>query len=179
MRSKLVGAVIAGLALVVGSATAASAEDTIVTVTVTAPDGLAITVPATANIGAGVPGSTVSGQLGAVTVSDERAALNASWNTTVIATDLTTGGGTPAETIPNINILYWSGTATSTTGNGTFTPGQETPAEAEIINVPQTAFSLSGGNGVNSASWNPTIVVNIPSTAIAGTYTGTVTHSVL
>jgi hypothetical protein len=29
-----------------------------------------------------------------------------------------------------------------------------------------------------SAAWNPTIVVNIPAAAVAGTYSGTITHSV-
>ncbi|MFI6822026.1 hypothetical protein ACIBJE_13885 [Micromonospora sp. NPDC050187] len=179
MRAKLLAAGLAGATLAIGLASPALAEDTIVTLTVAAEDGLAITVPATANIGAGNPGDTVSGQIGPVTVADQRAALNASWNATVIATDFTTGGGTPAETIPNINVLYWSGGATATTGNGTFTPGQPGPGDAQIINVPRTAFSLTGGNGDNSATWNPTLVVNIPGTAVAGVYTGTVTHTVL
>ena len=41
-----------------------------------------------------------------------------------------------------------------------------------------TAMSLTGGAGSNSASWNPTLVVNVPAAAVAGTYSGTVTHSV-
>jgi hypothetical protein len=32
--------------------------------------------------------------------------------------------------------------------------------------------------GNNTTTWNPTLIVTIPSTAVAGTYTGTVTHSV-
>lgn len=181
MRSNLLIAGLAGLALVAGPATAASAADdtTTVTLVVSAPDGLTITAPETANIGSGTPGTTISGQLGGVTVSDQRAVLNASWNTTVISTDFTTGGGTSPEIIPNINVLYWSGPATATTGNGTFTPGQEAPANAQVINVPRTAMALADGNGVNSATWNPTVVVNVPATAVAGTYTGTVTHTVL
>jgi hypothetical protein len=169
---------LAGLALAVGIATPASAEDTTTTVTVTATDGLSITVPGTANIGSGHPGTTVSGNLGTVTVTDERATLNAAWNATVIATDFTTGGATPAETIPNINVSYWSGGATATTGPGTFTPGQATAGDAQIINVPRTAFSHAGVSD-NSAAWNPTIVITIPADKVAGPYQGTVTHTVL
>jgi hypothetical protein len=29
-----------------------------------------------------------------------------------------------------------------------------------------------------SATWNPTLIVDIPAGAVAGTYTGTITHSV-
>ncbi|MEV4295557.1 hypothetical protein [Microbispora rosea] len=32
--------------------------------------------------------------------------------------------------------------------------------------------------GVNSAEWNPALVVNVPAQAVAGLYTGTVNHSV-
>ncbi|MFG1848185.1 hypothetical protein [Micromonospora carbonacea] len=181
MRSKLFAAGLAGSALVLGLASPASADtaETIVTLTVSAEDGLTISAPATANIGAGNPGDTVSGQIGPVTVTDQRAALNADWTTTVVATDFTTGGATEPETIPDINVLYWSGGATATSGSGTFTPGQAGAGDAQIINVPRTAFTHTGGSGDNSATWNPTLVVNIPSGVVAGVYTGTVTHTVL
>jgi len=41
-----------------------------------------------------------------------------------------------------------------------------------------TAYSGTALVGANTATWNPTLVVNIPAAAVAGTYTGTVTHSV-
>lgn len=40
---------------------------------------LDVTVPATANIGSGAPGSTITGQLGTVTVSDQRGPLLPAW----------------------------------------------------------------------------------------------------
>ncbi|GAA5197686.1 hypothetical protein GCM10023322_69480 [Rugosimonospora acidiphila] len=177
MKKALVGSGLAGLALAVGSAVPAMAADTATTLTVTSA-GLSISVPGTANIGTGGPGTTISGQLGTVTVTDARALLNASWNASVISTDFTTGTASPAETIPNINVLYWSGPATATAGPGTFTPGQPAAADAVIINVPRTAFSLTGGTGNNAASWNPTLQVNVPNGTVGGIYTGTVTHSV-
>ncbi|MGW5264380.1 hypothetical protein ACWEQG_25685 [Microbispora sp. NPDC004025] len=154
---------------------------TTVTFTVNAPDGLTITVPdGPVNIGSGVPGGQISGPLGPVTVSDQRAALTATWVATVSAAagGFVTGGGTPAETVPNSAVLYWSGAATATTGTGTFVPGQANAAAAQALDVPRTAFSKTSGSGVNSATWDPTIIVNVPAQAVAGVYTGTVNHSV-
>ncbi|MBF9131696.1 hypothetical protein I0C86_22405 [Plantactinospora sp. S1510] len=181
MKKTLLSACLAGVALAVGLAAPASADEgsTIVTLNVTAAGGLTITVPATANLGNGTEGATVSGNLGPVTVLDQRALLNASWVTTVVATDFTTGAGTAEETIPVINVRYWSGPATGTAGSGTFTPGQPTAADAVIINVPRTAFTHTGGSGNNFATWNPTVLVDVPVGTSGGTYTGTVTHSVL
>lgn len=77
------------------------------------------------------------------------------------------------ETISNINLSYSPGAATATTGEGTFTPGP-----GGIINVPRTAFTGTELTGNNTATWNPTLTVTIPAATVAGTYTGTVTHSV-
>ena len=68
--------------------------------------------------------------------------------------------------------------ATVTSGPGTFIPGQPTAGAAVTLNVVRTAFSRTGSNGNNSATWNPTLIVDVPATAIVGTYQGTVTHSV-
>lgn len=152
---------------------------TTVTFTVSAGEGLEITVPdGPASIGTGDPGTQVEGQMGAVTVTDDRAALTATWVASVSATDFTTGGGTAAETIPNTAISYWSGAATATTGTGTFVPGQTNAASAVVLDQTRTAFSKTTGSGNNSATWNPTIEIDVPAQAVVGTYTGTVSHSV-
>jgi len=39
-------------------------------------------------------------------------------------------------------------------------------------------MSHTTGSGANSVSWNPTLTIAVPSGAVAGTYTGTVVHSV-
>ncbi|MDG4800037.1 hypothetical protein [Micromonospora sp. WMMD980] len=181
MRKGLLAATLAGVATSVALAAPAVADDadTTVTLTVNASGGLTITAPASANLGQGTEGATVSGQLGPVTVLDQRGSLTPNWTATVISTDFKTGGGTSAETIPNINVEYWSGGATSTAGSGTFTPGQLTAADRVIINVPRTAFTHTGGSGNNFATWNPSLLVNIPDGTVQGTYTGTVTHSVV
>ncbi|MEU8379249.1 hypothetical protein [Streptosporangium sp. NPDC048865] len=154
---------------------------TTVTFTVTAVAGLEITVPnGPVALGSGTPGNQISRQLGAITVSDQRAALAATWVASVIAAPagFTTGGGTAAETIPAGAALYWSGPATATTGTGTFVPGQVNAAAAQSLDVSRTAFGKTTGSGNNSATWNPTVVINIPVQAVIGTYTGTVNHSV-
>lgn len=162
-----------------GTCPASTTCPTTVTFAVTAPDGLTITVPdGPVSLGGNPPGSQITGQLGLVTVSDQRAALTATWTATVSATNFTTGGGTPSETIPSGDVLYWSGLATATTGTGTFVPGQPTAASAVTLDSSRTAFSKTTGSGNNSASWNPTLIINVPDQAVAGTYTGTVNHLV-
>lgn len=156
------------------AAAPAGAADTTATFSLTGGD-LTVSAPVTADLGSAATGDvTINGALGPITVEDLRGAVTSDWSSTVVSTDFTTGGGTPAETVPNINVAYTSGPATSTTGNGTFTPG---PAGV-IINVPQGIFSHSTGSGNNTATWDPTLFVALPPSAVAGTYSGTITHSV-
>lgn len=170
-------AAVAAAAAVATPATAATSGSTTTTFVVSG-TGLSITVPATAALGTGTPGGTVSGALGAVTVTDGRGLLVASWTASVTSTAFTTGGGTTAETVPNTDVSYWSGLATATTGVGVFTPGQATALLAQALSTSRTAYTLTAGVGNNTATWNPTIVVAVPAAAVVGTYTGTVTHSV-
>jgi hypothetical protein len=167
------------LAVVVAASPANAAPgDTTTTFTVTT-GALSITVPATAALGSGAPGTSITGALGAVQVADARAQLTTAWTASVASTSFTTGGATPAETVPVADVSYWSGPVTAFTGNGTRTPGQAAAANAVVLSgTPQTAFALTAGTGNNSVTWNPTVIVAVPLTNSAGDYTGTVTHSV-
>ena len=157
---------------------AATSGDTTTTFTLTA-GNLAISVPASASLGSVATGTgTTSAQLGAVQVSDGRGALLGSWTSSVTSTDFTTGGATSNETITKGNADYWSGAATATTGVGTFTPGELLVANKVALSASRTAFSATVVVGNNTATWNPTMIINVPSAAVAGTYSGTVTHSV-
>jgi hypothetical protein len=160
-------------------AAAAPTDDTVTTFAVAA-GTLDIVAAATADLGEGAPGAAVNGSLGAVTVTDGRAAADASWATSVTSTDFTTGGATAPETVLATEVGYWSGPPTATTGTGTFTPGQATaPAATPLDNAaPLTVFVHAGGTGNNTATWAPSLVVNLPLDSQAGSYTGTVTHSV-
>ena len=162
-----------------------------ITVTVTASTGtapsasvtvepvgfLSISASSSATLPAAAPGTTASAQLGAVTVTDNRALGSASWTATVTSTAFSSGSAA-SQTIPLTQVTYWSGPATAISGSGTFTPGQPAAANAVTLTAGRVAFSLSGGSGVNSASWNPTLSVQVPAAAVAGTYTATITESV-
>lgn len=180
VRTKIAG-VLASAGLVVALASPASAAtsgDTTTTFTLTG-GALSITAPASASLGSVATGaSTTSAQLGSVTVTDARGALLGAWTASVASTAFTTGAATANETIANSSADYWSGAATATSGTGTFTPGQLLVANKVTLGSSRTAFSASVVVGNNSASWNPTVVVNVPTAAVAGSYTGTVTHSI-
>jgi hypothetical protein len=162
------------LALPVGAASAAAA-DTPGQFQVTA-GGLAITVPtSTVNFGSVASGATsVSGPLGTVTVTDTRGLLTASWTATVSTTTFTTGGATTNETVAKSAVTYASGAATATTGVGVFTP----VLVAVSLATPQTAATWTAGVANNTATWNPTLTFALLTTQVAGTYAGTITHSV-
>jgi uncharacterized repeat protein (TIGR01451 family) len=133
---------------------------------------LSITVPATSNLGTVRVNSTLSAQLGNVTVSNPDGLL--SWTTTVSATSFTNG----RTTIPTTLIRYWSGTAGTTGAPGTYTPGQPTAGQAVTLDVAREAYRLTAGTGANTATWNPTLIITVPLTATNGSYSGTVVHSV-
>lgn len=145
--------------------------NTTMTFTVTV-GGLTMTAPGAANIGSGAPGTTISGLLGAVTVTDARALISASWTATASSTNFTTGGGTPAETIPATDANYNPGPITTT---GTITA---TGSDITLSNAAQTVVAGTAGSGDNTASWDPTIAVAVPATAVGGLYTATLTQSV-
>ena len=95
------------------------------------------------------------------------------WTATVTSTDFTTGTGTGNQDIPAANVSYSPGLATATSGTGTFLAGL-----GGALGSARTAFTASLESGTTSVSWNPTVTVTLPSSIAAGTYTGTVTHSV-
>lgn len=183
MRTARILIVGAAAAAVVGlsavPAVAAPSDTTIVTFEILA-GTLDIDAPSTADLGTGTPGGVINGALGPVTVTDERAAGDASWEATVTSTVFTTGTGTPSQTILFSEVDYWSGELITSTGNGTFVAGQPDFADRVPLDsvTPVIAFSHTGGTGNNSATWNPGLSINVPLDAEAGIYTGTVTHSV-
>ena len=176
LRAGLTALAAATLLLVAlpGVAGAATTGTTTTTFTLTG-GAMSITVPpTTVNLGSSAA-SSLTGQLGIVTVNDDRGLLNGGWTAdTVSSSHFTTGGQTTAETV----AAYWSGAATATSGVGTLLGSQLTSGLAVVVNAAQTAFTGGSLVGNNSASWNPTLIVTIPAAAVVGTYTGTVTHTV-
>ncbi|GAB4101493.1 hypothetical protein GCM10028790_05110 [Micromonospora taraxaci] len=138
--------------------------------------GLSISVPAISALGTVTSGTTgVSGQLGPVTVTDDRGPFSGNWVSVVSSTSFTTGSGSGGETIPNSSITYASGAALAASGVGTFVP-----QPGAVLNTPRTAAQWTGqAGGPNSATWNPTLLVTLPSGVVVGDYVAVVTHSVI
>lgn len=161
-----------GVAVLAGFTPPAGAAATTTTFSVTS-GALSITAPATATV------SNLAGtSLGTVSVSDARGLLLGTWTASVTATAFTTGTATAAETIANTNISYWSGAATASSGTQVLAPGQALETAKVTLAASRTAFSATGVTGTASASWAPTVIVAVPAAAPAGTYTGTITHSI-
>lgn len=157
----------------------AGAVGTTATFALTGGAGLAVTAPATATLGGGATTGTATtpAQLGNVVVSDTRGALAGTWTAKASSSSFTTTGeGAPA--IAATNVSYWSGASISPTGTAVRTPGQLLEAAKVTLDAERTAFSAAGVIGNGTTTWNPTLAVAIPEGVVAGTYTGTITHSV-
>jgi len=132
---------------------------------------LSITVPGSADLGsqaAGITALTATGQLGDVTVSDARGTI-AGWTTTAQSTAFNAA----SSSVPASAITYVGGAAT-TTGIVVVAP-----LTATDLTTAKTVAAGVSAVGVNSGKWNPTISVALPAGTVVGTYTATITHSVL
>jgi hypothetical protein len=158
--------------LAVSSSPSAGDPNTTVTFTVSS-GALSMTAPATVDLGTNAPGTTISGSLGTVTVTDNRALLAAAWTVVASSSDWTTGAGTLPETIRAGDVGYDPGTITPT---GTITV-TGTPVAA-LAGLPAAVVTATAGTGDNTATWNPTLSVAVPVGAVVGAYTGTLIQSV-
>lgn len=183
-HTKVLGMFGAGLALwaAIASPAAHAANSTTATTFTVSGGALGVSAPGSKALATvATTSSEISAQLGTVTVSDLRGALLGSWTASVSSSaflNTTTNGGTADETISTSQVSYWSGAASTSSGVGVFAPGQLTVLQAQTLASSRTAFSATAVIGNNTIAWNPTVVVAVPSDVVAGTYSGTVTHSV-
>ena len=174
MRKNLIIApVLASAALLVFGAGPAMAQATDATFTITG-GSLAITAP-TGTVALGTapasPGTQAIGAaLGNVTVTDGRGGV-AGWVASVISTAFTPAA--PAVAVAASAVLYATPAAT-VTGTSTVT-AQNATGPVGVMPV-QTATTVSGAN---TATWSPTVTVNVPAGAMPGVYAATLTHSVV
>jgi hypothetical protein len=112
----------------------------------------------------------VSGNLGDVTVTDERGDV-LGWTASAKSTVFTRTGGT---TTTSTSVSYNSGTINKT-GTVTTTSSGDVTLSAIASSPVVTGTAVTGNN---TASWDPTLTVNLPSDSLAGDYSGTVTTSV-
>jgi hypothetical protein len=168
-RSLLVAGATGMLTLGIALPATALPGDTTATFTIDA-GALSITPPATAALGSRantLGAASFTGSLGPVAVLDLRGLAAGGWVASVISTAF----GGPAA-IAATEIGYTPGTV-SAVGAGTHV-GTVSPNLTGVV----VAVTAAGITGANSASWNPTISVNVPALAPIGTYTATITHSV-
>jgi hypothetical protein len=150
-------------ALPVGAATPASFTLTGGPLSISAPTG-------SVSLGSQVASnssSTIAGQLGVVTVSDQRGGAT-TWTASVISTAFTPPSG-PAD--PASNVSYAAGAITVST-----TVGATAVSAPDLTGVSTVVTGTS--TGISSASWNPTISVFVPANFAPGVYSATITHSV-
>jgi hypothetical protein len=170
----LVSATAAALSLGLTAPAMAAPGDTAATFTVTG-GSLGITVPASAILSSGAAGTAVGGALGTVTVTDGRNNANAAWTTSASSTAFNIGAGGTNTTVDNTAVTYTPGAMAQLTG------GTDSTAVAGAGGTMGTAVDAasSTGFGLNSASWNPTLSIAVPSSSLSGGYAGTITHSVV
>jgi hypothetical protein len=187
MRKPLVASMAAALSVALAAfvpvAANAGPGDTPSTFSLTASGGLSIAVPdgsvtpvdlGSTNTGA----ASLSHALGNVTVTDGRGALPATWTATASTTNFTTGGASANETVTKANVGYWAGVGTAQLGQvGAFVPAGTI---ATPVSLGGTGASVGqwAGTGNNTVTWNPTITFTLSPAQVAGTYSGTITHSV-
>jgi hypothetical protein len=179
MRKALVlGAVLAAAAGL--SLTGSPAEATSVTFSLTG-GSLSISQPSstaalTGGALSGLAGSSLTGSLGSTTVSDGRGGVTG-WTSTIAQSTAFTDGTT---TIPAGNTKAWVASAIVPTGVAVVSSGTYL-TQATGLALTSTAQSFVTATAVvgnNSATFNPSIAVSIPSNATAGDYTGAITQTV-
>jgi hypothetical protein len=153
----------------VGVNAPAQAADTTTTFTITAAGGLSISAPASANLGSVSSGATtVSGSLGTVTVTDQRGLILGNWTATASSTNFAHGSNSSYD-ISKASAVYATG---AVSGDGGASVGVGGSLALPVV----AAARVGAGN--NTVSWNPTVTVALSPTAVVGTYTATITHSV-
>lgn len=179
-KSLLVALTIAGTAALALVPAAANAS-TSVTFTVSS-GTLSIAEPsAQANLGSATAtalGTTVSGALGSTTVTDNRGSL-AGWTVTMTGSDFSDGATPTPDTIAANQAVAWvSSVPTPTSGVAVVSTTYLTAATGLTLTTSGQTFMTATTTGSNVVSYNPNLQVTIPSTAVAGTYTGTITQTV-
>ena len=165
---RILGALALGASAVAFLPTAAMADDTTTTFSLTG-GSLTLAVQGTATLTDATTGTTaITGNLGAVSVTDLRGGT-AIWSTSGESTAFTGALGSSSTA-----VIYTAGTITET-GTITVADGTATALTATAASVVAPS-SLSGSN---TASWDPTLDVTMPAGALVDDYSGTVTTSVL
>jgi hypothetical protein len=168
-RDFIAGGIGAAALLAAGTLSASAAQSGDTTTTFTLNGGtLDIAVASNASLPGGNVGMPfVSGQIGFVTVTDNRGDT-VSWTASAATTVFSNGIGTNST-----GVNYNSGFVSKT---GTVTPNSTGPTP--LAAAPNPVVNGNSVVGNNTATWEPMLTVNLPPNALAGTYSGTITTSV-
>ena len=148
----------------------AYAADTALTAEVNGGD-LSISAPGSVALGTFLPGTTVNSvDINNNVVTDARAG-NLGWTASVQSTNLTPASGS-AILATQMGYAHLA----PATVTGTATVESQSPTDLSTAKPVQVASGVAGNN---SATWGYNLSLTIPSDALAGTYNGTITHSVL
>ena len=116
-----------------------------------------------------------------LTIQDTRG-TGVGWNTTITSTQFTTGGGSPstlatnASSLTGVTSVCASGTCTNPTNAITY------PVAVPAAPTAPTAvkfFNAAVNTGMGKFTNTPTIGVFVPQSSVAGTYTSTLTISIV
>lgn len=191
---KLVAGMLAAASLLVVPV-AATAGDTSVSFTVASAPGAALSIShdaasATltdggAALGFSLTDGTVSGQLPATTVTDQRGTLAGAWAVSVSGTDFVNDGDAGV-TVGAANGRAYLDAAdlTTLTGalgaglDGMLLTGAELAAGTSDLGTPYTLVAGTTTLGNGSITYTPAMDVTVPAGTPAGTYTATVTQTV-
>ena len=111
--------------------------------------------------------TTMSGQLGSVTVTDQRGGTT-TWTASVISTAFTPTAG-PAD--PASNVSYAAGALTDS--------ATVVATAVNVTDLTGVSTVVTGAStGISTTTWDPTISVIVPADFAPGVYTATITHSV-
>jgi hypothetical protein len=124
----------------------------------------------------GLAGSAITGSLGSTTVTDGRGGVTG-WTSTIAQTTAFSDGTT---TIPVGNTKAWVASAIVPTGVAAVSSGLYVSQATglALTGTAQNFVTATAVVGNNSATFNPSIAVTIPSNATAGDYTGAITQTV-
>jgi hypothetical protein len=177
------GVIVAGAALAAGPATAHAATSASPTVTGTISGGaLSLSTSATPSFSANLANGDSTPTYTVPLTATDTTGTGAGWNLTITSTQFTTGGATPhtlatnASSLTGVTAACASGTCTNPTNQVTYPVAVPAGATAPTA---VKFFNAAAGTGLGSFTITPTVGVFVPGTSYAGSYTSTVSLSIV
>jgi hypothetical protein len=109
----------------------------------------------------------------------------AGWNLTITSTQFTTGGGTPHTLATNASTITATPAPTVACASGTCTNPTNAVTYPLVVPAAATAptavkfFNAAANTGLGSFTVTPTVGVFVPATTFAGSYSSTLTVSIV